>query len=138
MILEANQRGGGKALALHLLNTVDNDHVEVHEVSGFMSDDLVEAFTEAYAISKGTRCKQFLFSLSLNPPEHESVPIEVFEDAIFRIEHKLGLSGQPRSIVFHEKEGRRSQARRRSGGALRRTSALGLLSGGAALGTTQD
>src|SRR5690606_33512002 len=27
--------------------------------------------------------------------------------AIDAIEHKLGLSGQPRAIVFHEKDGRR-------------------------------
>jgi len=107
MILEANQRAGGKQLALHLLNGHENDHVEVHEVSGFISGDLIEAFTEAYAISKGSRCKQFLFSLNLNPPQLEDVPIEIFEDAINRIEQKLGLSGQPRSVIFHEKEGRR-------------------------------
>lgn len=107
MILKGNQRGGGKQLALHLLNGHENDHIEVYEVSGFVSDDLVEAFTESYAISQGTRCKQFLFSLSLNPPELETVPIEIFESAIDRIEQSLGLSGQPRAVVFHEKEGRR-------------------------------
>ena len=46
-------------------------------------------------------------SLSLNPPETESVPIEIFEQAIDAIEKKLGFEGQPRAIVFHEKEGRR-------------------------------
>jgi len=107
MILKGNQRAGGMQLALHLLNASDNDHVEVHELSGFISEDLREAFTEAYAVSQGTRCKQFLFSLSLNPPETEIVPIEVFKAAIKRIEEKLGLKGQPRALVFHEKEGRR-------------------------------
>jgi hypothetical protein len=47
------------------------------------------------------------FSLRLNPPLAEHVPIEAFEAAIEQIEHKLGLDGQPRAIVFHEKEGRR-------------------------------
>ncbi|MFZ2171643.1 MAG: hypothetical protein WAW61_18640, partial [Methylococcaceae bacterium] len=37
----------------------------------------------------------------------ENVPIEAFEDAIERVETRLGLSGPPRAIVFHEKEGRR-------------------------------
>ena len=32
---------------------------------------------------------------------------EVFEKALGEIEEKLGLSGQPRVIVFHEKDGRR-------------------------------
>jgi len=106
MILKASQRGGGMQLAVHLLKP-ENEHVELHEISGFVADDLAGAFKEVYAISKGTRCKQFLFSLSLNPPEMENVPVEVFEDVISRIEAKMGLAGQPRAIVFHEKHGRR-------------------------------
>ncbi len=107
MILKASQRAGGTQLALHLLKTDENEHVEIHEVNGFMGDTPMEAFNEAYAISRGTKCRQFLFSLSLSPPENESVPVMVFEKAMFDIENKLGLSGQPRIIVFHEKEGRR-------------------------------
>ena len=72
-----------------------------------MANDLIGAFNEAHAISKGTKCRQFLFSLSLNPPEAEFVDMDAFERAIDRIEQKLGLTGQPRAIVFHEKEGRR-------------------------------
>lgn len=107
MILKGNQRAGGGQLAAHLMNVRDNEHVTVHELRGFMSDDLHSAFNEAYAVSRGTRCKQFLFSLSLNPPEVESVPVDVFEAAITNIENKLGLTDQPRAVVFHEKEGRR-------------------------------
>lgn len=107
MILKGNQRGGGKQLAAHLMKVEDNEHVEIHELRGFLSDDLHSAFHEAYAISRGTRATQFLFSLSLNPPPKEKVPVDVFEAAIETIEQKLGLDGQPRAIVFHEKEGRR-------------------------------
>jgi hypothetical protein len=107
VILKGSQRAGGLQLARHLLNDRDNDHVTVQELRGFVSDDLPAAFNEAYAISRGTKCKQFLFSLSLNPPETERVPVDVFEHAIAEIEDKLGLSNQPRAIIFHEKEGRR-------------------------------
>lgn len=107
MILKGSQRAGGLQLARHLLNDRDNDHVTVQELRGFVSDDLHDAFNEAYAISRGTKCKQFLFSLSLNPPETERVSVDVFERAIAEIEDKLGLSNQPRAIIFHEKEGRR-------------------------------
>lgn len=107
MILKGNERGGAVPLAQHLLNTQENEHVRVHEVRGFVSDDLAEALAEAYAISRGTKCRKFLFSLILSPPEDASVPVEVFEKAIERIEAKLGLTGQPRAIVFHEKKGRR-------------------------------
>jgi hypothetical protein len=107
MILKGSQRGGARQLGLHLLKTTENEHVEVHEVRGFMTQDLLGALREAEAISKGTRCKQPLFSVSLNPPQHESVRVDVFEKALADIEERNGLTGQPRVIVFHEKEGRR-------------------------------
>lgn len=107
MILKASQRGGAKQLGQHLLKTEENEHVEIHEVSGFIADDLMGAMKEAYALSRGTRCRQPLFSVSLNPPAAESVRVEVFEHACKLIEEKMGLQGQPRMIVFHEKEGRR-------------------------------
>lgn len=107
MILKAKERGCGGQLARYLLAMRDNEHVELHEVSGFVSDDLLEAFNEADAIARGTRCKNYLFSMSLNPPEGAYVEAEVFEKATDRIEKKLGLEDQPRAIVFHEKDGRR-------------------------------
>ena len=107
MILEANERAGGSRLARHLMNTMDNDHVEIHELRGFVSNNLFGAFKEIQAVSMGTQAKNYLFSISLNPPSNKNVPVKVFEDAIERIENKLGLVGQPRAIVFHEKEGRR-------------------------------
>ena len=106
MILQGNQRGGAKSLALHLLKC-ENEQVEVHELRGFVADNLVSALNEAYAVSRGTKARQFLFSLSLNPPPSENVSTKAFENAIGRIEQKLNLTGQPRAIVFHEKQGRR-------------------------------
>jgi len=107
MILKGNQRAGGRQMALHLLNGDQNEHVTVHEVSGFVADDVLGALNEAYAISKATKCKQFMYSLSLNPPSDKSVPVEIFEETLKRVEKKLGLEDQPRVVVFHEKEGRR-------------------------------
>lgn len=107
MILKGSQRGGGQELAVHLMRTDENEHAEVHELRGFAADDLPSAFKEAQAVSRATKCRQFLFSLSLNPPETENVSVAAFEAAIDRIEEKLGLEGQPRAVVFHEKEGRR-------------------------------
>ena len=70
-----------------------------------MSDNLHGAFKEAEAVSRGTRCKKYLFSLSLNPPKETEVGIDVFETAISQVEQKLNLSGQPKAVVFHEKSG---------------------------------
>ncbi|MBN8605682.1 MAG: hypothetical protein J0L81_02065 [Caulobacterales bacterium] len=110
MILKGSQRGGAKALGDHLLKTTENEHVEVHEVRGFLASDLLGALREAEATAKGTRCKQFMFSVSLNPPERECVRVADFEKALDEIEIRNGLTGQPRVIVFHEKEGRRHRS----------------------------
>lgn len=107
MILKGSQRSGATQMGLHLLKTEENEHVEVHEVRGFVADDVMGAMKEAQAIAQGTRCKQHLFSLSLSPPEGEPVPVAAFEEALDKVEQRLGLAGQPRVVVFHEKEGRR-------------------------------
>jgi len=107
VILKAKERGDAPQLARYLLDQRNNEHVELHEVRGFISDDLIDAFGEAHAIAQGTRCENYMFSMSFNPPEDESVSIEAFEKAIDQVEEKLGLQGQPRAVVFHEKDGRR-------------------------------
>lgn len=107
MILKASQRGGPRALAAHLLNVADNDHVQVAELRGFVSGDLYGAMIETVAIAKGTRCRQPILSLSLNPPRDADVSVEDLMDAADRAEVALGLDGQPRAIVIHEKNGRR-------------------------------
>lgn len=107
MILKGSQRGGAKQLAMHLLNERDNDHVEVHSMSGFIASDLNGALTEIYAVSRATKCRQFMFSLSLSPPKEAAVTIDDFEAAITQAAEKLGLDRQPRVVLFHEKEGRR-------------------------------
>ena len=106
MIFVGNERGNGQNLARHLMSS-ENEHVTLHEISGFASNDLAGALKEAEAISRGTKCQKFLYSLSLNPPSNESVSTEVFLDTISRVETKLGLEGQPKAVVFHEKENRR-------------------------------
>ena len=107
MILKGSQRAGAKQLASHLLNDRDNDHVTTLELRGFVASDLRGALSECHAISKATKCKQFMFSLSLNPPKHHSAAEADLLAAADKAEKSLGLEGQPRAVVIHEKEGRR-------------------------------
>lgn len=111
MILHGNQRGGAKDLALHLMKD-ENETVEVVDIRGFISQDVMGALTESYAMSRATKCRQHLFSLSLNPPKGESVSDQDFLDAATLAEERLGLSKQPRIIVFHEKYGSDGQLRK--------------------------
>lgn len=106
MILKGSQRSGARQLATHLLKD-ENEQIELVELRGFMSDDLPGALDETHAIAKGTKCRQFLFSLSLSPPLDQVASPETFQKAADAIEARLGLAGQPRAIIIHEKEGRR-------------------------------
>lgn len=74
-------------------------------IRGFAARDLRGAFNEAYAVSRGTRCKQYLYSCSLNPSAPANVKIEDFEAAITRIETELGLTGQPLRLSSTKRAG---------------------------------
>ncbi|GEO12972.1 hypothetical protein [Microvirga aerophila] len=77
----------------------DNEHISLHELRGFASDNLRDAFKEAEAISCGTKCRQYLCSLSLSSPEQANVTPAQFENAIDRIEAEFDLSDQPRHCL---------------------------------------
>lgn len=104
MILKGNQRAGAADLATHLSNEYDNERIEIAQVRGTVADDLHGVFAEIEAIAAGTRCKEPLYSLAINP----SAPLsrEQYMAAIDHIEGKLGLAGQPRAVIFHVKNGR--------------------------------
>ena len=68
MILKGSQRGSALELGVHLLKA-ENEHVELRELRGFMSEDVLGAMKEIQAVARGTRCRQPLFSVSFNPPE---------------------------------------------------------------------
>ncbi|MEX2374458.1 MAG: relaxase [Dehalococcoidia bacterium] len=107
MIPFASQRGNGQDLATHLLNAHDNERIELFEVRRAVARDLHGAVAEWEAIAKGlTRSRQYLCSLSINPDELQGrLTRAQYLDYIDRAERQLGLSGQPRAIVFHEKRG---------------------------------
>src|ERR1035437_41729 len=104
MILKGNQRAGGQQLAAHLMNSFDNERVEVAEVRGAVAQDLSGAFAEWAAEARATRCEKYIYSLSLSPDQAQGrLTREQYLDLIARTERSLKLIGQPRAVVFHEK-----------------------------------
>ena len=101
MILKGNQRGSGQQLATLLL-TNNNQCVEILELRGSIARDLHGAFEEWGACALGTRCRKYLYSLSVNPDPLQSglTPTQYF-DLIQRAEKELALCRQPRAVVFH-------------------------------------
>ena len=107
MIPFASQRGNGQDLATHLMNAQENERIEVYQVRRAVARDLHGAFAEWEAIAHGlNRARQYLCSLSVNPDERQGrLTREQYLDYIDRAEAALGLTGQPRAIIFHEKHG---------------------------------
>src|ERR1700690_2007265 len=105
MILKGNQRGGGQQLAAHLMNSFDNERVEIADMRGAIADDLSGAFAEWAAQASATKIqKKFFYSLSANPDQAQGhLTREQYFDLIERTERSLKLVGQPRAVVFHEK-----------------------------------
>jgi hypothetical protein len=102
MILKGNRRDGGQELATQLLNDDNNQRIDILEVRGAIADDLHGAFEEWEAQSMATKCIKYLYSLSINPdPSQRSLTRAQYFDLIERAEEKLGLSAQPRAVVFH-------------------------------------
>ena len=108
MIPFASQRGLGQDLATHLLNAQENERIELAHVRGAIAQDLHGAFAEwALQADTLTNCRNYLYSLSINPdPAQDRLTREQYLDYVARVEKALGLDGQPRAIVFHEKHER--------------------------------
>lgn len=106
MIPFGSQRAFGQDLATHLLNAQDNERLEVAQVRGAVARDLHGAFAEWEAQAHSlTHCTNYLYSLSINPDQRQGrLTKEQYLDYIERTEQRLGLSGQPRAIVFHVKQ----------------------------------
>lgn len=106
MIIKGGSRAGASDLAAHLQRVDTNERMEVLGIRGTVACDLEGALREMEAMSSGTRCKNPLYHASINTPIHERLGIDGWERAVDRLEEELGLSGQPRAVVMHEKFGR--------------------------------
>lgn len=104
MIIGGLQTGNTKWLAAHLQNTADNQTIELAEISGTIAVDIDGALAEFDAYTRGTRAKEGVYAAFINPPE--KLTREQYFRAIDVIEQRLGLTGQPRIVLFHEKAGR--------------------------------
>ena len=106
MIIKGKSVGGGKRLAVHLMRTDTNERAEVRELRGVAAEDLRGALLEMEAVASGSRTTKPFYHASINTRADEKLTEEQRTHAIDRLEEKLGLTGQPRVVVVHEKEGR--------------------------------
>jgi hypothetical protein len=106
MIIKGRSRSGADELAAHLARVDTNERMEVIEVRGTVAADVKGALREMVAVAVGTRCKSSLYHASVNVRAEERMDADQWRFAIDTLESKLGLIGQPRVVVMHEKLGR--------------------------------
>lgn len=106
MIIKGRARGSARELVAHLRRLDTNEHMEVIEIRGTVAQDLRGSLTELAAVAAGTRCKRPLYHAALNIRVDEHLTREQWLYAADALEARLGLSGQPRALVMHLKEGR--------------------------------
>lgn|GEM_PF-3198773 len=106
MIIKGTSCAGASRLATHLTRTDTNERAEVKEVRGVVAEDLLGALREMESVASGTRTTKPFYHGSINTKEDERLTDEQRTYAIDKLEAALGLTGQPRVVVVHEKEGR--------------------------------
>lgn len=105
MIIKGKSRGGPKQLATHLLRADTNERVRVLELQSSHSE-LADAFKEWQMIAEGTQGKRGLYHANIDPDARYAMTAEQWHRSVEVLERELGLDGQPRAVVMHEKHGR--------------------------------
>lgn len=105
MIIKGKSRGGPKQLATHLLRADTNERVEVLEKPANAAV-IGDAFAEWQTIAEGTRGRYGLYHANIDPDAQYAMTAEQWTRAVDLLERELGLDGQPRVVVMHEKNDR--------------------------------
>ena len=106
MIINGGSRSNWRFFSKHLVRADENERVNVTEIRGLAAETVPDAFRELDALASGTRTKNFFYHANINPRDDETLTPEQWERAVDELESKLGLEGQSRFVVQHEKEGR--------------------------------
>jgi hypothetical protein len=106
VVIKGGARGGAGKLAVHLQRTDTNERAELVEVRGLAANDIDGALAEMEAVASGARTRRPLYHASINTRADEPLTDEQRTIAVDRLEEVLGLTGQPRVIVDHLKEGK--------------------------------
>jgi len=105
MIIKGASRAAPAQLARHLQRRDTNEKVQVLELQS-PAPDLGEAFRDWQTLVEGTRGFKGLYHANIDPAANYTMTPEQWQRAVEVLEKELGLEGQPRAVVKHEKHGR--------------------------------
>jgi len=90
----------------HYLHGPENERITVREVRGLATKDPDEALQMLEILAKGTRCQRPVYSAKINPETDRIWNKDEIRRAVDLLEENLGLTGHPRAVVEHKKDGR--------------------------------
>ena len=105
MIIKGGSRAGPSGLANHLQRQDTNERVLIVEVA-WATDNLKEALRDWQALAAGTNGSKGLYHANIDPAKDYQMTGEQWAYAVQQLEAELGLEGQPRAVVLHQKHGR--------------------------------
>ena len=107
MVIKGKCRGNGLQLANYLLSE-KNDRAEILEIIGTTDPkNLQRSLVEMALSAMTTKSNAGLYHAQINPdPQAPQLTPQQWQEAANLLADSLGLSGQRRAIVIHEKDGR--------------------------------
>ncbi|MGB9152144.1 MAG: relaxase/mobilization nuclease domain-containing protein, partial [Alphaproteobacteria bacterium] len=106
MIITGKKRGGPRQMAAYLLDKGENETVTVREVNGFVTKNVKDALAEMWAVADGSKAKDFLYHVSINPRIGATLTQTQWQQAVDTLEKNLNLVGHQRVVIEHIKKGR--------------------------------
>lgn len=106
MIIKGGSCKGAGRIAAHLSRTDQNERAELTELRGVLAGDLRTALREMETAALCSRARKPFYHASINPRAHERMDAGQWTAATDRLESALGLTGQPRAVIEHVKDGR--------------------------------
>lgn len=104
MIIKGKSRAGPSQLARHLGRTDTNERVAVLQLDS--AGTPAEAFRDWQTYTLATNGKLGLYHANIDPDAKYRMTPDQWTRAVDILEEELGLQGQPRAVVMHEKNGR--------------------------------
>lgn len=111
LISGATRGGGGSALGSHLASAEVNEAVFTGPARGLVADGIEARIAELTRLGSHARTATPIYHIHADPPAGR--PFTKQERAAYwtRLEHELGLEGQPFASAIHIKEGREHEHR---------------------------
>ena len=109
MVIKGKSRTNGGQLAAYLLKLDGNERIQIIEHNS-PHETLSETFRDWEVLADGVDGKKYLYHAQINPEARYAMTPEQYERAADVLETELRFTGQPRVIVFHEKDDGRQHA----------------------------